>query len=108
MAKKKRYNYIKKKPAAETWACALTAVLSVLLLVLSIGISVYLQGQGPLLLGALGISSAVMSIFSLLHMLHALRDPEKNYLPVRIAGAAAGIVLLIWILLMVVGLQSFS
>ncbi len=108
MAKKKRYNYIKKKPASGTRACVLTALLSLLLFVLAVGISVYRQGQGPLLVGALAISSAVMSIFSLGYMLAALRDPGKNYLPVRIAGGVAGLLFLVWIFLLVVGLHSFS
>ena len=60
MAKKKRYNYIKKKIARGTVPCILTMLLALGLLLATLALSVHFQGQGPMLLGALGFSSIVM------------------------------------------------
>ena len=65
MTKKKRYNYIKKKIARGTWPCILTMLLALGLLLATLALSVHFQGQGPMLLGALGFSSIVMSILSI-------------------------------------------
>ena len=46
MAKKKRYNYIKKKTARGTVPCILTMLLSLGLLLTALILSVYFQGQG--------------------------------------------------------------
>ena len=104
MAKKKRYNYIK-KIARGTWPCILTMLLALGLLLATLALSVHFQGQGPMLLGALGFSSIVMTLFSLYFLILALHDSEKNYLPVRIGGILATCVLLVWIIFLALGLN---
>ena len=106
MATKKRYNYIKKKIARGTWPCILTMLLALGLLLATLALSVHFQGQGPMLLGALGFSSIVMSGFSIYFLILALHDSEKNYLPVRIAGILAACVLLVWIIFIALGLKT--
>ena len=106
MAKKKRYNYIKKKIARGTWPCILTMLLALGLLLATLALSVHFQGQGPRLLGALGFSSIVMTIFSLYFLILALHDSEKNYVPVRIGGIIAACVLLVWIIFIALGLKT--
>ena len=108
MAKKKRYNYIKKKIARGTWPCILTMLLALGLLLATLALSVHFQGQGPMLLGALGFSSIVMSIFSIYFLILALHDSEKNYLPVRIGGILATCVLLVWIIFLALGLKAMA
>ena len=59
-----------------------------------------------MLLGALGFSSIVMTIFSLYFLILALHDSEKNYVPVRIGGILAACVLLVWIIFIALGLKT--
>ena len=108
MAKKKRYNYIKKKIARGTWPCILTMLLALGLLLVTLALSVHFQGQGPMLLGALGFSSIVMSILSIYFLILALHDSEKNYIPARIGGILAICVLLVWIIFVVLGLKAMA
>ena len=106
MQKKKRYNYIKKKIAHGTWPAILTVALALVLLLGTIALSVHFQGQGPMLLGALALTSIVMSLFSMYYFVLALHDAEKNYVPVRIAGMVAVLVLVAWMLLLALGLRA--
>ena len=106
MAKKKRYNYIKKKIARGTWPCILTMLLALGLLLAAVALSVYFQGQGPMVLGALAFMSIVMSIFSIYYLILALHDSEKNYVPVRIGGILAVLVLMVWIMFIALGLKT--
>lgn len=108
MTKKKRYNYIKKKIARGTGPCILTMLLALGLLLAPLALSVHFQGQGPMLLGALGFSSIVMAIFSIYFLILALHDSEKNHLPVRIGGILATCVLLVWIILLTLGLKAMA
>ena len=106
MAKKKRYNYIKKKIARGTWPCILTMLLALGLLLATLALSVHFRGQGPMLLGALGFSSIVMTLVSLYFQILALHDSEKNYVPVRIGGILAACVLLVWIIFIALGQKT--
>ncbi|HBP25142.1 MAG TPA: hypothetical protein DD632_07145 [Oribacterium sp.] len=106
MAKKKRYNYIKKKTARGTVPCILTMLLSLGLLLTALILSVYFQGQGPMVLGAIALTSMVMALFSLYYLLRALHDPERKYTLARIGGILSGCILLIWIGLLVIGVRT--
>ena len=104
MANKKRYNYIRKRIAPGTWFRVLTALLSIALLVSCITISAYMEGKGPLMIGALGISSIIMAFFTVFNSMIFEKDPECNYLPIKVAGIAAGIIVILWVILLSLGL----
>ncbi|SFG31631.1 hypothetical protein [Oribacterium sp. WCC10] len=108
MAKKKRYNYIRKKLAPGTWFRIFTTVLSYLLLVACIVISTLKQGNGPMIVGALGLSSIIMAVYTILDMFSRIKDPEMNYIPVRIAGVTSLIIIIIWLFLIGIGLTVIS
>ena len=104
MATKKRYNYIRKKIAPGTWFRVVTAVLSFVLLVSCISISTYMEGNGPLMIGAMGISSVIMAFYTVFNSMIFEKDPECNYLPMKVAGIIAGIIVILWVILLILGL----
>lgn len=104
MANKKRYNYIRKKIAPGTWFKVMTAILSFVLLVSCIVISTYMEGKGPLFIGAMGISSIIMAIYTVFNSMVFEKDPECNYIPLQVAGIAAGIIVILWVILLLLGL----
>ncbi|ETP72405.1 hypothetical protein UYO_1616 [Lachnospiraceae bacterium JC7] len=108
MAKKKRFNYIRKKLAAGTWFRVIITIISFGLLVACITASTLMGGQGPMYVGALGLTSVVFAVYAVFDMIPHVKDPEKNYIPARMAGFASGFILLIWMFLIVVGLIKFS
>lgn len=104
MTTKKRYNYIKKKLAQGTWPSIFTAFLSLCFMMVAIGMSFLYKGEGPLIVGALGVSSMVMALFGLFYMFDAFHDENRNYLPVKISGLFSGMMVLFWVILLVLGL----
>lgn len=103
MNKKKRFNYIRKKIARGTWFRIGVTVISFILLLYCIASSVLLEGKGPLYIGAIGMTSVVLALFSVFDMVPQKKDPERNYLPARIAGFTSGIIVFIWIFLIISG-----
>ena len=108
MAKKKRFNYIRKKLAEGTWFRVIITILSFMLLTVCIAVSTVMGGQGPMYVGALGLTSVVLAVYAVFDMIPSVKDPEKNYTPARMAGIASGIIFFIWIFLIIVGLMKFS
>ncbi len=104
MAKKKRFNYIRKKIAPGTWHNIATVLVSFILTISCIVTATVMKGQGPMVLGAIGLSSIVAAIYTIFNVVSAERKPDYNYLPATIAGATAGIIIFIWILLLLIGL----
>ena len=61
-------------------------------------------GQGPLFVGALGISSIIMAVYTVFNSMVFEKDPECNYIPLHVAGIAAGIIVILWVILLLLGL----
>ncbi|MBE6004825.1 MAG: hypothetical protein E7232_12225 [Lachnospiraceae bacterium] len=108
MAKKKRFNYIRKKLAGGTWFRIIITVLSFAFLVACVTASTMMKGEGPMYVGALGLTSVIYAVYAVLDMIPGVRDPEKNYIPSRIAGFTAGLILIIWVCLIVIGFIKLS
>lgn len=103
MAKKKRYNYIKKKLARGSYPAVAAVLLSLLLLVLCVGVSVWYQGEAPMFVGALGLSAMVAALWGLYYTLQAFRDEDKNFIVAKAAGGGAAFLLLLWLIIILVG-----
>lgn len=101
----KRYSYIRKGLAYGTWQAAAAAGISALLMLLALAISVINQGSGPLLVGALGISSLLSAVISLNYSLSGIREKKKNRLWAALAGAGSGVITLFWVVLIFVGIR---
>ena len=102
---KRRYNYIRKKPASGTRRAVLAGLGSLMLLLLCLLLSVREKGQGPLLLGALGLSSLLAAGFSLFHAFYGMQERDRNRTGVRIAGAGSALIALLWVVLIFAGLR---
>ncbi len=101
----KRYSYIRKKLSAGTRQCIAAATVSFALLLFCLAMAVWRQGEAPMVIGALGLSSFLAALLSVLHMLSALRDRGSNMLPAKIAGSAALVLVLLWIALILLGIR---
>lgn len=102
-AKKKRYNYIRKKLAKGSFVAVGADVVSLALLFLCVGASVRMQGNGPMVLGALGISSMVAALWGAWLAISALRDKNKNLVVVKAAGIGAAVLIVLWVLIVIIG-----
>ena len=71
---------------------------------LAISFSYYTQGNAPLAAAALGFCSIIIAVSSVVYGVFAMMEKEKNYLLAKISLAAAGILLLVWVLMIVFAL----
>ncbi len=102
---KKRYSYIRKKLSIGTWQSIATVAVSFVLLLFCLGVAVWRQGEGPMVLGALGLSSFLAALLSVFSTAGALRDKGSNMLPAKIAGSIALVLVLLWIALIFLGIR---
>lgn len=102
---KKRYSYIRKKLSIGTWQSIATVAVSFVLLLFCLGVAVWRQGEGSMVLGALGLSSFLAALLSVLSTAGALRDKGSNMLPAKIAGSIALVLVLLWIALIFLGIR---
>ena len=62
------------------------------------------QGNAPLAAAALGFCSIITAVSSVVYGIFAMMEKEKNYILAKICLAAAGILLLVWALMIVFAL----
>ena len=62
------------------------------------------QRNAPLAAAALGFCSIIIAVSSVVYGVFAMMEKEKNYLLAKISLAAAGILLLVWVLMIVFAL----
>ena len=93
-----KVSYIKSFVAAGLVAAAL------LFYAAAIGFSYHTQGNAPLAAAALGFCSIITAVSSVVYGIFAMMEKEKNYILAKICLAAAGILLLVWALMIVFAL----
>ena len=87
-----KVSYIKKPFAKNSFVAA------------GLSFSYYTQGNAPLAAAALGFCSIIIAVSSVVYGVFAMMEKEKNYLLAKISLAAAGILLLVWVLMIVFAL----
>ena len=100
-----KVSYIKKPFAKNSFVAAGLAAVALVFYAAAISFSYYTQGEctacGLRLWGFLQIIIAVSSV---VYGVFAMMEKEKNYLLAKISLAAAGILLLVWVLMIVFAL----
>ena len=94
-----KVSYIKKPLAKNSFVAA-----ALLFYAAAIGLSYHTQGNAPLAAAALGFCSIIIAVSSVVYGVFAMMEKEKNYLLAKISLAAAGILLLVWALMIVFAL----
>ena len=94
-----KVSYIKKPLAKNSFVAAALVFYAA-----AISFSYYTQGNAPLAAAALGFCSIIIAVSSVVYGVFAMMEKEKNYLLAKISLAAAGILLLVWVLMIVFAL----
>ena len=94
-----KVSYIKKPLAKNSFVAA-----ALLFYAAAIGLSYHTQGNAPLAAAALGFCSIITAVSSVVYGIFAMMEKEKNYILAKICLAAAGILLLVWVLMIVFSL----
>ena len=96
-----KVSYIKKPFAKNSFVAAGLAAAALVFYAAAISFSYYTQGNAA---AALGFCSIIIAVSSVVYGVFAMMEKEKNYLLAKISLAAAGILLLVWVLMIVFAL----
>lgn len=99
-----KISYIRKPFAKRSLVCLPLAIAALMLGIVSVALSVRLQGQGGLNVAAWGVSSFLFAVMALAYGGLSFLEKEKNYLLSRIGIWMAGALAVVWVCVTVVGL----
>lgn len=102
----RKISYVRKPFARKSFAALPLALAALALGVISLTLSVRMQGNGDLNVAAWGLSSFLFAVMALVYGLLAFLEREKNYLLAKIAVGISGCLVLFWICILVVGVLS--
>ena len=98
-------NYVRKPLARRSfWAAGITAVALVLFGSV-VGLAVKSQGNVLLNVGAMAFSSFLFAACGLGYGVWALFEKEKNYILAKLSMILDGLLILIWVITLIIGLQ---
>lgn len=102
--KKQKISYIRKPFARRSFVALPFGAAALVCCIVSLALSVRLQGSGGLNVAAWGLSSMIFSVVALVYGLLSFLEKEKNYILARIAAGIGGVLAVFWICLTIVGL----
>lgn len=106
MQKGKRISYIKKPFARRSLVSLPFAVAGLLCCLVSLTLSVRLEGNGGANMAAWGFSSIVFTLIGLGYGLTSFLEKEMNYILAKIGTGISGLLLVFWLCLVIVGLVA--
>lgn len=101
---KQKISYIRKPFARKSFVALPFAAAALACCIVSLALSVRLQGNGGLNVAAWGVSSMVFSVVALMYGLLSFLEKEMNYILARIAVGIGAVLVIFWICLTIVGL----
>lgn len=103
MKKKYKYTFTRKEETEGGFASILFAGWSVLLFLISAGISFYWEGKADSWVGALGLMAALFSVCGFVIGMKSFQEKEKNYRFSVIGAMSNGIICVGWLALILIG-----
>ncbi|MCR5370452.1 MAG: calcium:proton exchanger [Clostridium sp.] len=101
-----RISYIRKPLADNGYLCLGLACVAVATGAAGMYLSVLSQGNSPLPVVAICFASMVFSGLSVYIGILALREKNRNAVLAKIGGGIAGILLIQWLIMLLVGIQG--
>lgn len=101
-----KISYIKKPFAKRSLISLPVAVVALICLVVSLRLSVRLEGNGGLNVGAWGLSSLLFAITGLVYGGLSFTEKEKNYNLAKAGIVISSLLILFWLCMLIVGLLS--
>lgn len=104
--KNNKISYIRKPFAKRSLFCLPLAVIALVFAIVSLFLSVRLQGNGELNVAAWGLSSILFSAVALGYGLTSFLEREMNYILSKIGIGISGALLVFWISMIIVGILA--
>lgn len=99
-----KVSYIRKPLAKRSLVAAGLLLTALAFFAAAVGYGYSTSGNAPLFAAALGLCSIVTGGSALGYAIGAFFEREKNYLLAKVCGTAAGVLLLVWALVIVIAL----
>ena len=100
-----RISYIRKPMAEHSFLCIGLAAAGWILCAAGLALSVRAQGDTPLGAVSVCFSSLLFSVTALLYGRKSFKEKEKNYILAKIGTAAAGILAILWLVMIMIGFK---
>ncbi len=100
----RKISYIKKPFAGRSFISLGATAAALVCCIVSLWLSVNMQGNGGLNMAAWGVSSLVASGVGIGYGLISFMEKEKNYVLAKISLGISGFLALFWIFLVIIGL----
>lgn len=101
-----KISYIKKPFARKSFAGLSFAAVALVSGLVSLGISIRMEGNGGLNIAAWGLSSMIFAVVSLLYSATSFLEKEKNYLLSKIGLGIGAVLLVFWICVVIMGILA--
>lgn len=99
-----KISYIKKPFAKKSLICLPVAVAAMIFCAVSLYLSIKMEGNGGLNVGAWGLSSLLFAVAGLVYGGLSFTEKEKNYKLAKIGIVISALLVLFWICMVIVGL----
>lgn len=99
-----KISYIKKPFAKKSLICLPVSAAALAFCVISLYLSVKLEGKGELNVGAWGFSSLLFAVAGLAYGGLSFMEKEKNYNLAKVGIVICGLLVLFWLCMVIVGL----
>lgn len=102
--RKHKISYVKKPFSRKSLVSLALSAMALILCVISLRLSVAMQGDGDINVGAWGLSSFLFTIAALGYGGLSFMEQEKNYILAKISIILGGLLMLFWICMLIIGL----
>lgn len=102
--KNNKISYIKKPFARRSFICLPLAAAALAFGIVSLVLSVRMQGNGEVNVAAWGLSSILFAAVSLIYGMTSFLEREMNYILSKIGIGISSVLLVFWICMIIVGL----
>lgn len=99
----RKISYIKKPFARKSFISLFFGFVAFVCCMVSLGISISMQGNGDVRVAAWGLSSIIFSAVSLVYSFSSFLEKEMNYILAKISLLVSAVLLVFWISAVVVG-----
>lgn len=104
MKKRYRYAFTKKEETEGGFASAIFACISLVLFLISAGMSFFWEGNAESWIGAFGVMGILFSMNGFLVGIKSFQEKERNYRLSMVGSMASGIFFVGWLALFLIGI----
>lgn len=102
--KNNKISYIKKPFARRSFFCLPLSAAALVFGIVSLFLSVRMQGNGEINVAAWGLSSILFAVAGLGYGVTSFLEKEMNYILSKIGIGISGVLLVFWVCMIIVGL----